>query len=89
MIVDCNDCEVRNTACGDCVVTVLLGPPGVRQGVRAVDSAGSARISIEQDERVALDVLADVGLVPRLRLVRAADATQTGRSLSVRDPGVA
>ncbi|MFC7447013.1 hypothetical protein [Rhodococcus daqingensis] len=89
MIVDCNDCEVRPSACGDCVVTVLLGPPGVRPCAPVAVPAGSARISIEQDERVALEVLAEVGLVPRLRLVRAADATQTGRSLSARDPGVA
>lgn len=56
MIVDCDGCAVRNVACGDCVVTVLLGgPPGVHE----VDDA----------ERAALEALADSGLVPRLRLV--------------------
>ena len=56
MLIDCDGCAVRDLACGDCVVTVLLGgPPG------AVD--------MDDDERQALDVLADGGLVPRLRLV--------------------
>ena len=56
MLIDCDGCAVRDLACGDCVVTVLLGaPPG---GVEVDDS-----------ERRALDVLADSGLVPRLRLV--------------------
>lgn len=54
--IDCDSCAVRDQQCGDCVVPVLLGgPPGVRE-------MGLA-------ERQALDVLADSGLVPRLRLV--------------------
>ncbi len=56
MLIDCEGCAVRDLACGDCVVTVLLGgPPG------AVD--------VDDQERLALDVLADSGLVPRLQLV--------------------
>ena len=56
MLIDCDGCAVRDLACADCVVTVLLGgPPG------AVD--------VDDEERRALDVLADSGLVPRLRLV--------------------
>ena len=27
MLIDCETCEVRGDACGDCVVTVLLGAP--------------------------------------------------------------
>lgn len=58
MIIDCDSCEVRGSACGDCVVSVLL--------------AGSpARLEIDEDERSAIDVLADSGLVPPLRLVLA------------------
>ena len=54
MLIDCNSCEVRGHACGDCVVTALLGgPPG------ELDDAVSA----------ALEVLAGSGLVPPLRLV--------------------
>ena len=56
MVIDCDTCEVRDVACADCVVTVLLGPP--------------ADLQLEGPERAALHALADVGLVPPLRLVR-------------------
>ena len=54
MLLDCDGCAMRDLACDDCVVTVLLGGPPDRLG---------------DEERQALDVLADSGLVPRLRLV--------------------
>ena len=60
MLIDCDSCEVRGLACGDCVVTVLLGAPP--EGVH-----------LDGDHRAALDVLADSGLVPPLRLVLADD----------------
>jgi len=53
VIIDCDDCAVRGPGCRDCVVSVLLGVPE----------------TLLQDERAALEVLADVGLAPRLRLV--------------------
>jgi hypothetical protein len=56
MLIDCDLCRVRGPACGDCVVTVLLGAPP--EGVR-----------LDPEERDALDVLAASGLVPPLRLV--------------------
>ncbi len=59
MVIDCDTCAVRDLRCGDCVVSVLLGPPGAR----------SARHDVDDSERAALDVLADSGLVPRLQLV--------------------
>jgi hypothetical protein len=56
VLIDCDGCVMRDLACDDCVVTVLLGaPPGV--------------LDVDDGERQALDVLADSGLVPRLRLV--------------------
>ena len=58
MIVDCETCVVRGPACGDCVVTFLLGPPDWL----ALDGLPGA-------EMAALAVLADSGLVPPLRLV--------------------
>ena len=61
MHIDCDTCEVRGRACGDCVVTVLLGAPP-----RGVD--------LDADERRALEVLAVSGLVPPLRLVAAPPA---------------
>ncbi len=57
VVVDCDRCVVRGpAACGDCVVTVLLGGP-------------PAGVRIDPDEQAALDVLADAGVVPPLRLV--------------------
>lgn len=53
VVIDCDDCAVRGPACRDCVVSVLLGVPE----------------TLLHDERAALEVLAEVGLAPRLRLV--------------------
>ena len=63
MLIDCDRCAVRDLQCGECVVTVLLGAePGDGHGV----------IHVDDDEQQALGVLADSGLVPRLRLVPTA-----------------
>lgn len=64
MIVDCDRCEVRGVACQDCVITVLLGtlPGGVE---------------LDGTERLALDTLAEVGMVPRLQLVDRGGADRT------------
>jgi hypothetical protein len=60
MLIDCDGCVVRGAACGDCVVSVLLGaPPG--------------GVEIDESERRALTVLADAGMVPRLRLITEGD----------------
>ena len=53
MILDCDTCTARGPACGDSVVTVLLGAPP----------------AWDVDEQRALGVLAVSGLVPPLRLV--------------------
>ena len=53
LAIDCSSCLARPAACGDCIVTVLLGPVG----------------SVNDVERAAFAVLADSGLVPPLRLV--------------------
>ena len=53
VVIDCDDCAVRGPGCHDCVVSVILGVPE----------------TLLEDERVALEVLADAGLAPRLRLV--------------------
>lgn len=54
LLVDCDSCPVRGQECGDCVVSFLLSERGPW-----LDAA----------ERRALNVLADSGLVPPLRLV--------------------
>jgi len=53
VVIDCDDCAVRGPGCRDCVVSVLLGVPD----------------TLLADERAALEVLAEAGLAPRLRLV--------------------
>ena len=67
MTIDCDDCAVRGPGCQDCVVSVLLGIPE----------------TLHLDERRALEVLADAGMAPRLRLV------PIHRQPDVRDSGVA
>jgi hypothetical protein len=67
MIIDCDGCAVRGLACGDCVVTVLLGAPP--EGPR-----------LDEAERRAIAALADGGLVPPLRLVPGPGDAFTGRS---------
>jgi hypothetical protein len=59
VVVDCDSCVVRGLACHDCVVTVLLGPP--------------PEIAFDEEEQRALAVLAESGLVPRLRMVEPVD----------------
>ncbi|MHA6795363.1 hypothetical protein ACVGVM_17890 [Pseudonocardia bannensis] len=68
MIIDCDSCEVRGDACGDCVIGVLLGAPERRVPSGEVPS-GASIVQLDAREQRALDVLADQGLVPRLRLV--------------------
>ena len=56
MLIDCDRCAMRDLSCDDCVVTVLLGgPPGP--------------VEVDDPEWRALTVLAESGMVPRLRLV--------------------
>lgn len=53
VVIDCDECAVRGPGCRDCVVSVILGVPE----------------TLLEDERAALEVLADAGMAPRLRLV--------------------
>jgi hypothetical protein len=64
MLIDCDTCAVRGPACGDCVVTVLLGAPPARSG---------DGMELDGAEQTALAVLAGSGLVPPLRLLPVSD----------------
>jgi hypothetical protein len=55
MLIDCDQCELRDIACSDCVVTALLGKP-------------SPRCEIGDAELRALRALAGAKLVAPLRL---------------------
>ncbi|MFM8350133.1 MAG: hypothetical protein ACKN9D_03615 [Actinomycetales bacterium] len=57
MIIDCHTCQAAGPACGDCLVTVLLGTPQM----------GSPEVA--QEHEAAVQVLAASGLVPPLRLI--------------------
>jgi hypothetical protein len=57
--VDCGACRARGPACADCVVSVLLGP-------------ATEELVLDDQEQAALSAMAASGLLPPLRLVRAA-----------------
>jgi hypothetical protein len=96
MIIDCDGCAVRGAACGDCVIGVLLGAPAAAapadEGSEAPSDvpSGAPIVQLDAAERRALAVLADQGLVPRLRLV-AAEPRRTPRGAgnggAIRDVG--
>jgi len=80
MIIDCGTCAVAGLACGDCVVSVLLGMPEVLD--RPSDLVGDVgeisvmpRMHVEDEHAAALEVLAGSGLVPPLRLVPRSQAS--------------
>jgi hypothetical protein len=80
MIIDCGTCAVAGPACGDCVVSVLLGMPEVidRPGDRMHDMSGTSvmpPVHVEDEHAAALEVLAGSGLVPPLRLVPRSQAS--------------
>ncbi|MFV0634714.1 hypothetical protein [Demequina sp.] len=58
MIIDCDTCDVRGKACGDCVVSFLTIP------VRP-----NTTVEMDDDQAAAVDALVQGGLVPPLRLV--------------------
>jgi hypothetical protein len=55
MLIDCDKCEVRNVGCDDCVVSVMLSEP-------------LETVELGDGERRALEVLAQGGMLPPLRL---------------------
>jgi len=56
-LIDCNQCQAEPAACGDCLMA-FMADPSFGQPIR-----------FSEEERDALSVMADVGLIPRLRLV--------------------
>lgn len=64
MLIDCECCSARGLACGECVVTVLLGDPDVAPGPSPSDGAP---VHLDAADRRALHTLAEAGLAPPLR----------------------
>ena len=80
MVIDCDSCQMAGLACHDCVVTVLLGTPEVRQchgqahelSGEPSPEAADEPVHLADDHARAIEVLAAGGLVPPLRLQRRA-----------------
>jgi hypothetical protein len=66
VLIDCDACVMKGPGCQDCVVTVVLGMSAER----------AEPLRIDDDERAALDALAQSGLVPPLRLVHAVSSVE-------------
>ena len=64
MLIDCVGCAARGPACDDCVVSALLGAP---------EQGAPEMAPLADDERAALGVMAEGGLLPPLRLVRSVE----------------
>jgi hypothetical protein len=79
MIIDCDTCVVRDVACDDCVISVLLSSPRLEQpppteAASYVEShfdcvESDNAIEFNSEEERAVVALAAFGLVPPLRLV--------------------
>jgi hypothetical protein len=68
--IDCGTCAVRGPACGDCMVTALLGGDEVLG--REVSGAPTPGVmTLQGDEVSALRAMTEAGLLPPLRLVRS------------------
>lgn len=64
MIIDCDSCTMRDIACNDCVVSILIGPPS--------SSLGS-------EEARVIDLLASRGMIPPLRYENSQDSQHPTR----------
>jgi hypothetical protein len=53
MIIDCESCVMRDIACRDCVVSVLIAP--------------APAVNVEAEEARVIDLLASRGMIPPLR----------------------
>lgn len=71
MKIDCTTCVQRDLACSDCVVTLLMALPASDQG-------------LQRAEEQALAVMAESGLVPRLRLLPGVDERDGGGAAEIR-----
>jgi hypothetical protein len=67
MLIDCDRCAMRDIACADCVVTMILGSPSA---IEADDGRrGGDFVDLDDAERAAVDALAAGGLISPLRMI--------------------
>ena len=76
MIIDCDSCIVREIACHDCVVSVILSSSAKSKD--SIDS-GEAANSIDDDEKAALALLSSRGMVPPLRFSENSQSAMRAR----------
>lgn len=65
MVIDCGRCELRERACGECLVTVLAGHG--EAGHQGSSAGPVSSLALGAQELRALGALAAAGMVPPLR----------------------
>ena len=68
MIIDCDSCTMREIACRDCVVSVLIDTPFERR----------EKATLDDDEARVIDLLASRGMVPPLRYAEDGNSQARG-----------
>jgi hypothetical protein len=63
MLIDCDRCAMRDVACDDCVVSVLLGSPDSGHDVGPPAAEWAREIEVDPTERAAIAALVDAGLI--------------------------
>jgi hypothetical protein len=72
MIIDCDSCVMRQIACSDCVVSVLLD----------LKPAPGRKAELSNADEAAINNLSLVGLVPPLRFVPKSTNRNESRKLA-------
>ena len=76
MIIDCDSCIMRDIACKDCVVSVLISAPSNQSHEPSELGLEEARV---------IDLLSSRGMIPPLRYAQSAgesDNSQANQALS-------
>jgi hypothetical protein len=68
MKLDCSTCTQRDIACGDCVVSLFLSFPTGSNEINAAEAA-------------AVEVMAEAGLVPHIRM--SEDGSEASKHLRI------
>jgi hypothetical protein len=71
MIIDCDSCVMRDIACGDCVVSVLL----------QITPATDKKAELSNSHEAAIKNLALVGLVPPIRFTPASKESKVNKKI--------
>lgn len=61
MIIDCDRCLMRDIACKECVVSVLINP------AEPISTPQTQQVGVDQEEARIIDLLASRGMIPPLR----------------------